>query len=56
MKREYLKPEAEYISLYSEEIITDDMNVHFYASSGEGEGRLESTVWGEGEGDSNWKP
>ena len=37
MKKEYLKPTAEYISLEAEDIITDDFGLGGNMSVGEGE-------------------
>jgi hypothetical protein len=40
MKKKYLKPEAEYISLEAEDIVTDDFGLGGDMSLGEGDGDL----------------
>lgn len=56
MKKEYVKPEAELISLYSKEKITSDMPLELYSSSDSDTDLNMSTDIGVGDGDSGWAP
>ena len=54
MKKEYMKPEAELVSLYSKEKITAEMPVELYAISDPETDVNISTDIGVGEGDASW--